>query len=391
MNQILCKYHPDNQAIFLLWNSETLKIACEECYENFSNSDYGQKFKKLTIRKALKEPDYFIKQFDLDEKSKTIMSSLENIPETILTELIEKIEKSIQEMSIILEKVIIEMKDRVCLLIQSRNQLRYNLEKNSYYSQFIKLIDNLNSQQFVTHEFVNEAENKIKELFLQINNNKAVFNSEVQEQLNLPKLAKQAGISQINELQNRMNQFRREIHPFLVHNYNKSLTFSKVHKNMHCLISQNGKTVETSLNCYQSCLCDQMIPNYGVTQFAFLIVELTNVMIGVGNKSIVESRKYELCNNLGGGAYSISNSGQCYSHDQIINNKSTGFGFSKNDIIIVEIDISDKYIKWTKQSTNQSFVMAINTTLNLQPCLQFIGKGKVEIIDFYSHGKQEKK
>ncbi|CAD8129141.1 unnamed protein product [Paramecium sonneborni] len=385
MNQILCKNHPDNSAIYLLWNSQTLQFACEECHENYCDKNYEESFKKLTIRKALKEPHYFLKQFNLDEKSKRIIRNLENIPETILKELIEKMEKSLREIQIVFEKAIIELKEKICLLLQSRDQFKNKLGKISYYTLFIQIMENLNVQQFVTHDYINQIEDRLKELFCKINDNSVIFNSEIQEQLILPKLEKKEGISQLQLLQNRLNQFRQEINPFLVNNqdqFSKFLTFSKTHKHLNSQVSQNGKVIETDLNIWQCCLCDQMIPKLGVTKFAFKILEMSYIMIGFGIREIVKNSNYENCSSLGGGTYCIYNPGYCYSHDQKeIDNKYIGWGFSTNDIIIVEVDMKNKYVKWTKQSINKSFAMNIDTTLDLYPCLQLNSKGKVEIIN----------
>lgn len=34
MSFMMCKYHPENQAIFLIWNDSMLSFICEECTEN---------------------------------------------------------------------------------------------------------------------------------------------------------------------------------------------------------------------------------------------------------------------------------------------------------------------------------------------------------------------
>lgn len=62
MNNVFCKHHPDNQIIFIIWNSTTLKLACDECMGTnlILGNAQEEKWKKLAIRKALKEPDYFL-------------------------------------------------------------------------------------------------------------------------------------------------------------------------------------------------------------------------------------------------------------------------------------------------------------------------------------------
>ncbi|CAD8130663.1 unnamed protein product [Paramecium sonneborni] len=80
--------------------------------------------------------------------------------------------------------------------------------------------------------------------------------------------------------------------------------------------------------------------------------------------------------------YNIYYNGYCYNHDQQDKNgQSIAFSFTTNDIIIVEVDIQKKYVKWTKQSTNQSFTLSIDTSKDLYPCLHLFGRSKVEILN----------
>ncbi|CAD8142438.1 unnamed protein product [Paramecium octaurelia] len=130
-------------------------------------------------------------------------------------------------------------------------------------------------------------------------------------------------------------------------------------------------------------MCDQMIPKNGVIQFAFKIIEMQHVMIGIGFRDIVQSKGYQSCYSIGGGTYNIFYNGFCWNHDQQDkNDKQIAFPFSKNDIIIVEVDIQKKYVKWTKQSTNESFSLTIDTSKDLYPCVHLIGTCKVEILNY---------
>ncbi|CAD8117760.1 unnamed protein product [Paramecium sonneborni] len=104
-----------------------------------------------------------------------------------------------------------------------------------------------------------------------------------------------------------------------------------------------------------------------VIQFAFKIIKLgSGIMIG-----IVQNR-----------TYNIDNNGSCYNHDQPDkNDKQIAFGYSTNDIIIVEVDIIKKYVKWKKQSTNKSLTFSIDTTKDLYSCVHLLGYCKVEILN----------
>ncbi|CAD8130958.1 unnamed protein product [Paramecium sonneborni] len=129
-------------------------------------------------------------------------------------------------------------------------------------------------------------------------------------------------------------------------------------------------------------MCDQIIPKNGLILFAFKFIEISNNMIGIGFRDIMQSRNYVNCYDIGQGTYNIFYNGQCYNHDQQVNIvKSVAFKFTTNDIIIVEVDIKKKYVKWTRQSTNQSFTLSIDTSKDLYPCLHLCGKCKVEILN----------
>ncbi|CAD8169871.1 unnamed protein product [Paramecium pentaurelia] len=191
------------------------------------------------------------------------------------------------------------------------------------------------------------------------------------------------GELQMCQEQNEKNEeMLKQLQQTLVQQFSQSLTFSTIYKNSNCSVTQNGKLIETSQSGWQCCMCDQMIPKNGLIQFAIKIIELSSIMIGIGFRDIVQSRNYGVCHNIGYGTYNIQFQGQCYNHDQQDKHqKQIAFPFSTNDIIIVEVDIQKKYVKWTKQSTNQSFTLNIDTSKDLYPCVHFCGKCKVEILN----------
>ncbi|CAD8109499.1 unnamed protein product [Paramecium primaurelia] len=163
--------------------------------------------------------------------------------------------------------------------------------------------------------------------------------------------------------------------------YNQLLTFSNTYKHSNCQVTQNGKVSENNSGNWYCCMCDQMIPKNGVIQFAFKIIEVTCIMIGIGFRDIAESKGYYNCFGIGGGTYNIHNSSYCCNHDQQDkNDKKIAFPFQKNDIIIVEVDIQNQYVKWINSSTNQSFTLIIDTSKDLYPCVHFYKRCKIEII-----------
>ncbi|CAD8149861.1 unnamed protein product [Paramecium pentaurelia] len=164
--------------------------------------------------------------------------------------------------------------------------------------------------------------------------------------------------------------------------FSQQLTFSTTYKHNNCQVTQNGKVIENDSGQWSCCMCDQMIPKNGIILSAFQIIENTYIMIGIGFRDIVQSKGYSNCHSIGGGTYNIYNEGHCYNHDQQDkNDKQISFPFSTNDIIIVEVDIQKKYIKWTKQSTNQSFTLTIDTSKDLYPCVHLHSRCKIKILN----------
>ncbi|CAK79911.1 unnamed protein product (macronuclear) [Paramecium tetraurelia] len=208
-------------------------------------------------------------------------------------------------------------------------------------------------------------------------------------------------ITKINDLKNEnenlseINQKNEQIIQQLqqtlkqAQQFSQSLTFSTIYKHNNCSVTQNGKVIQTKISGWQCCMCDQMIPKNDMIQFAVKIIEIGDIMIGIGFQGqCVEQRVSKLFYT--NRTYNIYHNGQCYNHDQQDKNeKSIAFPFSTNDIIIVEVDIQKKYVKWKKQFTNQSFVsnsiyyqsLTIDTSKDLYPCVHLYGTCKVEILN----------
>ncbi|CAD8075042.1 unnamed protein product [Paramecium sonneborni] len=181
--------------------------------------------------------------------------------------------------------------------------------------------------------------------------------------------------------ENFLNEIQPQLNPTQELQFSQQLTFSTTYKFKSCSVTQNGKVIENNTGGWYCCMCDQIIPKNNLIQFAFKIIKLgSGIMIGIGFRDIVQSIGYFNCFSIGRGTYNIHNSGYCQNHDQQDkDSKQIAFQFSTNDIIIVEVDIEKKYVKWIKQSTNESFTLAIHTSKELYPCVHIINKSKVEI------------
>ncbi|CAD8196071.1 unnamed protein product [Paramecium octaurelia] len=178
------------------------------------------------------------------------------------------------------------------------------------------------------------------------------------ENLIKQKLIELQTCQEINQKNEKMIQ---QLQPTLEdQQFSQSLTFSSTYKPTSCSATQNGKVIETSTSAWQCCMCDQMIPKNGVFQFTVKIIQIQEIMIAIGFRDVVQSKSYQSCQYIGGGTYNIYNNGQCQNHDQQDkDSKYIAFKFAKNDIIIVEVDIEKKYVKWTKQSTDESFTLLL--------------------------------
>ncbi|CAD8204360.1 unnamed protein product [Paramecium pentaurelia] len=160
-----------------------------------------------------------------------------------------------------------------------------------------------------------------------------------------------------------------------------SFTFSETYKYSSCQVLQDGK-IFYNKSGFLSCLCDQAIPNQGIVRFSFLIhdIETNSAMVGIGAREIISKSGYINIQTSGKGAYLIMSSGYCFSHHQKEKyHNSIPFTFTNNDIIIIEVEIQQKYIKWIKKSTKQSFLLEIDPHYEYYPCIN--GPGKVEILN----------
>ncbi|CAD8130241.1 unnamed protein product [Paramecium sonneborni] len=256
-----------------------------------------------------------------------------------------------------LENIVYEMKS-LMKLNQKNQQMINDFQKHDEEQK--KQISNLKNQ--------NEGQSlKLKEF-----EQKIIYKFIIETQCELILKQKQAELK-ISQNEDILKQLSQSLQ------FSYQLTFSTTYKHNRSSVTQDGKVIETNEQC---CMCDQIIPKNRVIQFAVKVLELGFVMIGIGFRDIVQSQDFKSCYYLGAGTYNIHWSGYCYNHDQPDKNqKEITFKFSRNDIIIVEVDIQNKYVKWTKQSTNELFTLAIDTSKDLYPCVHLNARCKVEILN----------
>ncbi|CAD8129223.1 unnamed protein product [Paramecium sonneborni] len=214
-----------------------------------------------------------------------------------------------------------------------------------------------------------DEQNKVKQEF---DENLSQQKSQLQQAL-----IKLDQIDKVKLEQEKQNKLELE----KIQSYNKSLSFSNTYKNSNCSITEAGKVVaEVSNNGWYYCLCEQAIPKTGKIQFAFQMIS-GSCMVGIGFKEIMQTNNYSDCYETG--TYLIDNDRYSFSHhNKDVHNEQLSFSFTTNDIIIIEVCIEHKYIKWNKQNNAQlTFVLDIDTSQQLYPCVGVAHNSKIKILD----------
>ncbi|CAD8145730.1 unnamed protein product [Paramecium pentaurelia] len=129
-------------------------------------------------------------------------------------------------------------------------------------------------------------------------------------------------------------------------------------------------------------MCEKVIPKIGKIHFEFEILRISQwCEIGIGFREMIKQNGYK-GDGQGKGSYLLKESSDTYFHHS---NKTLGqpFKFQVNDIIIMEVSVEHKYIKWTKQNSQDFLITEIDTSQDLYPCV-YICNSKVKIKDISS-------
>ncbi|CAD8192437.1 unnamed protein product [Paramecium pentaurelia] len=196
-----------------------------------------------------------------------------------------------------------------------------------------------------------DEQNKVKQEF---NQNLTQKKQEIQEALNKPDQ-----INKVNLEQEKQNKIELK------------------------KVSEGGKVVaDTNNSGWCFCFCEQVIPKTGKIQFAFQILSGSYFMVGIGFRGIMRENPYLNCYQTG--TYLIAQGSQIYSHhNKDLQSKSLSFRFTNNDIIIIEVSIEHKYIKWSRQNNPQAtFVqLDLGASQELYPCVGVGYQSKIKILD----------
>ncbi|CAD8118920.1 unnamed protein product [Paramecium primaurelia] len=156
-----------------------------------------------------------------------------------------------------------------------------------------------------------------------------------------------------------------------------NLTFSTDYKHDKMNIDENGKHAEMSGDDSGYCICEQMIPKIGKIRFAFEILRIDGwCEVGIGFREMIKQNEYE-GEGQGYGSYLLQDSSDTYFHDSN-NTQGKEFEFDLNDIIIIEVSVEEKYIKWSKQNSQENLLTQIDTSQDLYPCV-YLCDSKVRI------------
>ncbi|CAD8159221.1 unnamed protein product [Paramecium pentaurelia] len=272
----------------------------------------------------------------------------------------------------------------------------------------------INSMQQQFNQELIDINGKLKQMEIECKNAKEQFEQATQEIINLKYLQEQEKIKIIRQSEEKQNQLRQEfsqkisekelklqevtlkleeiyknklqedkLKKFELEEYQKSLTFSKTLKHNNCLLSDGGKVISEIINDGNSyyCFCNQAIPKTRKIQFAFQILSGSKFRFGIGLKDIVQKNNYMNCFQFGYGAYFIDESGKtCSHHIKDEHDKNLSFKFQPNDIIIIEVCIEQKFIKFSRLNYPEITVLQIDTAQELYPCLGGINF-KIKIMD----------
>ncbi|CAD8200206.1 unnamed protein product [Paramecium pentaurelia] len=278
------------------------------------------------------------------------------------------------------QKLLKEQQDQNQKQIEQINNKLQSKEKE--YLNLIEKFDQ-NTQQIINLKKLNE-EDKLKTIkTLEDQKNKEIveINKKInQKESELQTIQRQLDIINQEKLQ-KEKQFKLELEK--IQQYPKTLQFSNTNKGANCQISEGGKVVECSGGGWYYCLCEQAIPKTGKIVFAFQMISGQHFNIGIGFRDIIQKNNYQNA-GVGYGSYLIQNNGYTYSHhNKDVNNKQLSFTYKTNDVIIMEVSIEHKYIKWTRQNNPLATVqLEIDTSISqeLYPCV-YILQSKVKILD----------
>ncbi|CAK70831.1 unnamed protein product (macronuclear) [Paramecium tetraurelia] len=304
-----------------------------------------------------------------------INKNLENEKTNLLNKMSKQLVEKQQEYQKVLEEQQTKNQnqiDELTIKLQSKEKENQNFKE--LFDQKTQEILNLKKQKEedklqLIKNLEDNKKKQVEEMAEIINQKESEFQN-VQRQLD-----------QINQ-ENVQKEIQLKLELEKIKQYPKILVFSNTYKHPNCQVSEGGKVVENISSSWLYCLCEQAIPKNGKTLFAFQMISGTYFNVGIGFRDIIQKNNYDL--EVGNGQYLITHNGYTFSHhNKNVDNKQLSFTFTTNDVIIIEVSIEHKYIKWTRQNNSLATVMLeIDTSLSqeLYSCVYFY-QSKIKILD----------
>ncbi|CAD8145734.1 unnamed protein product [Paramecium pentaurelia] len=299
---------------------------------------------------------------------------------------------------------------KFCNIQQLENDLVNYKEKN--YNLELENTKQLNQKKKEFEEIITELNKKLELKEIEYQNLKNQFDQVNQDNINLKKQFEQDKINLLKEQQDQQNKLQQSFNQKMVQKdselktvqtkldeinkklekdkmeleknlqFQKGLTFSYNYKHNDIVISDNGKIVDIGNNSNGYCMCEKVIPKIGKIHFEFEILRITQwCEIGIGFREMIKQNGYK-GDGQGQGSYLLREQSSTYFHHSN-NTKGKAFNFQVNDIIIMEVSVEHKYIKWTKYNSQDILITEIDTSQDLYPCV-YIKNSKVKIKDISS-------
>ncbi|CAD8195826.1 unnamed protein product [Paramecium pentaurelia] len=344
-------------------------------YQNLSEvlNDYiitfGNKNKQMKKYNNIQKLELdLVKLTEVNKDLEIEKTNLLNQMSKQLDEKHQEYQKVLKEQQVQNQRIIDEINAK--LQIQDKENQQYKVQLDQKTQELINLKKQNEEDKLQTIKTLEDQKNKeITELNKRIN----------QKELELQAIQKQ--LDQINQ-EKLQKEKQQKLELEKIQQYTKALLFSNTYKHSNFQISEGGKAVECNSGYYY-CLCEQAIPKTGKTIFAFQMLSGTQFFVGIGFRDIIQKNNY-INAGVGYGSYLINDGGSMRSHhNKDVENKKFSFTFTTNDIIIMEVSIEHKYIKWTRQNNPLATVqLEIDTYISqeLYPCV-LISSSKVKILD----------
>ncbi|CAD8174761.1 unnamed protein product [Paramecium pentaurelia] len=271
----------------------------------------------------------------------------------------------------------------------------------------------LNLQKKEFEEKITDLNKKLEMMEKEYQNLKKQLDQVNQDNINLKKQFQQDNINLLKEQQDQQNKLQESFNQKMVQKdselktvqtklnkinkkleidkmeleknlqFQKGQTFSNNYKHNDIVISDNGKIVDIDINTEGYCMCEKVIPKIGIIHFEIEILRISSwCEIGIGFREMIKQNGYQ-GDGQGKGSYLLKEQGGTYFHHSNNTTQGKAFKFQVNYIIIMEVNVEYKYIKWTKYNSQDILIKEIDISQDLFPCV-YISNSKVKIKDISS-------